>query len=277
MQVIDGKKIANKILGDLKIKVSQLPFQPLFCDILAGDDPVSLSYVKIKGKTAESVGIAFRLEQLGADVSESDLLKKIAELNAISHMCGLIVQLPLPPHINRQAVLDAIKPEIDVDCLGTENSNAFYNGESDFIPPTAAAVMRLIDELPAEYRSGQFAVVGQGQLVGKPVTHLLAERGYKVRTADKNTENVSAITSGADVIISATGRASLITTDFIKSGSAVIDAGTAEMDGGIAGDVDFKNIAQKTGFITPVPGGVGPVTVSMLLYNVVKAAQQKQI
>lgn len=277
MEIIDGKKIASEILGSIKSEIGKLPFVPVFCDVLVGNDPVSLSYVKIKGKTAEEAGLHFRLEQLPETISEPQLIEKIKSLNNEPNLCGLIVQLPLPAHINRQAVLDAIDTKLDVDCLGSPNTEKFYQQQLLLTPPTAAAVVALIDQLPENLKTGQFVVVGQGQLVGQPVAHLLKQKNYRVTIADKATASLATLTKTADVLISATGQPGLITQEFVKPGSAVIDAGTAELDGGIVGDVDFGSVKNIAGFITPVPGGVGPVTVSMLLYNVVRVAKEKQL
>lgn len=273
MTILDGRKIANNILESLKAEIAKLQFQPLFCDVLVGNDPVSLSYVKIKGRTAESIGLKFLLEQLPEDILQEELIKKVVYLNAQKNLCGLIVQLPLPAHISRADVLDVISPNLDVDCLGTKNSQNFYDGKVSLMPPTAAAVMSLVDELPDNLKGGKFVMVGQGQLVGKPVSHILRQKKYEVTVADKFTTNLSELCRTADVLISATGRANLITKDFIKSGAAIIDAGTAEMDGGIVGDVDFESVKDIAGYITPVPGGVGPITVAMLLKNVVEVAK----
>jgi methylenetetrahydrofolate dehydrogenase (NADP+)/methenyltetrahydrofolate cyclohydrolase len=275
MKILDGKKISKEILQQLKQDVSKLPFKPIFCDVLVGDNSVSSSYVNIKGRTAERVGLSFRLEQLPVSVSEGDLKERIGQLNKLENLCGLIVQLPLPPHINRQAVLDAIDPHLDIDCLTSENTKKFYQGHRALVPPTAGAIMKIVESLPKSMQLGQYVIVGQGQLVGKPVTELLKRQRRSVTIANSKTTNLATVTQKADVLISGTGQAGLISSTFVKNGCAVIDAGTAELEGGIVGDVDFESIKQKAGFITPVPGGVGPVTVSMLLYNVVEVAKQK--
>ena len=273
--LLDGKKIAEHILDQLKIDVAALPMQPIFCDILVGNDPVSLSYVKIKGKTAESCGITFLLVQLPEDILQSQLEEKIRELQSTPSLCGLILQLPLPNHLDRQQALNAIGPELDVDCLGSQNSDLLYAGKAALIPPTAAAILKMVEALPQSQQSGKFVVVGQGQLVGKPITALLRQQGKDVAVTDKTTQNLPEITKTADVLICGTGQAGLIDQSFVKSGAAVIDAGTAEIDGGIVGDVNFESVREIAGFLTPVPGGVGPITVSMLLYNVVAVAKKK--
>ncbi len=275
MVILDGKFIASRILKHLKAETAQLQFQPLFCDILVGSDPVSLSYVKIKGRTAESAGLKFLLDQLPENISQQDLIKRIMELNQLPDLRGLIVQLPLPAHLDRQVILNSINPHWDVDCLGETNAQNFYNGSIKIVPPTAGAVMTIIDTLPEKFHSGNFVIVGQGQLVGKPLAMLLRRRNYKLTVADSKTENLSALTKTADVLISGTGHANLITAAHVKPGAAIIDAGTAEMDGGIVGDVDYEAVKDIAAFITPVPGGVGPVTVAKLLSNVVEAAKLK--
>lgn len=274
--VINGNKMAQDILDGVRATVAELPFTPVFCDVLVGNNPVSLSYVKIKGKKAEQAGISFVLEQLPQTVSQEEVIEKITRLNKITHMCGLIVQLPLPPHINRQLVLDVINPALDVDCLGSQNTGDFYNRNFKLVPPTAAAIMEIVDGLPEQYHKGKFVVIGNGQLVGRPVSELLRARGVDVVIANSSTIDLPALCREADVLITATGQASLVTKGFIKPGAAVIDAGTAEMDGGIVGDVEYQGVSEAAGYITPVPGGVGPITVAMLLKNVVTVARSLQ-
>lgn len=275
--IIDGKSIAQEILDGLKPEVAKLPFKPVFCDILVGDDPVAASYVAIKGKRAEEIGMEFWLKQLTSDVTTENLISTIQDLQKESRLCGLIIQLPLPAHIHKQAVIDVIDPKLDVDCIGTENSREFYEGRARLVPPTAAAIMHLLQTLTTDLKEKKFLVIGQGQLVGMPVTHLLKAYGFRVMTADKETSDLSILSGVADVIISGTGKPGLITTDLIKDGAIIIDAGTAESDGGIAGDVDFESVKNKASFISPVPGGVGPVTVAKLLENVLSVAKEKSL
>lgn len=273
--IIDGKKIAQQILEELRPRIAALPIKPLFCDVVVGSDPVQLSYVHIKGKMAESIGCTFSLEQHNIDTSTAALMSRIQYLNSLPSIAGLIVQLPLPGTIDTIAVLNAVSPEIDVDCLTAVNSKAFYAAQAHLTPPTAAAVMTLLDSLNAPLADKQFVVVGQGTLVGKPVAALLAARGYTCAVADKETTNLEELLAHADVIITGAGQPGLITGQHIQAGAIVIDAGTSESDGGISGDVDFDSAAAKASFITPVPGGVGPVTVAELLRNVVVVAEKK--
>jgi methylenetetrahydrofolate dehydrogenase (NADP+)/methenyltetrahydrofolate cyclohydrolase len=275
MEIIDGRKIANEILNHLKTQVLQLTFRPLFCDVLVGADPVSESYVKIKGRAAKSIGLDFKVFKFSETILENDLIAEIKKINQLPNICGLIIQLPLPDSLNRDKVLNAIDENLDVDAVGSQNNQLFYENNPKFILPTAAAVMQILENLKINLEKLSFLVIGQGELVGKPVAHLLKYRGYKVLVADKNTENLSQLLKSADVIISATGRANLFGGKNIKPGAIIIDAGSSEQNGSIAGDVDFSSLKNFEGQITPVPGGVGPVTVVMLLNNVLTVALNK--
>jgi methylenetetrahydrofolate dehydrogenase (NADP+) / methenyltetrahydrofolate cyclohydrolase len=271
--IIDGKKIANKILTDLKVQVKSLPFTPVFCDVLVGDDPVSLSYVNIKGKAAESIGIRFELLKLPANVSQEELISKIHELNRFPNLCGLIVQLPLPGNIDRQMVLDAINPVLDVDCLGMKNLEKFYSGDQSLLPPTAAAIVEIIRHLQIDLKGKTVVIVGKGALVGRPVDFLLSGEDYVKIVADNTTRDLRDTVLKGDIVISGTGKPGLVTGDMVKENSIIIDAGTAETEGGIVGDVDFESVNGKVAWLSPVPGGVGPVTVAKLLGNVVEVAK----
>ncbi len=273
---IDGKAIAEAILDSVAAQVKGLSYQPLFCDILVGDDEVSASYVRIKGKAAERVGMAFELVHLPEQSTTDDVVNKIHELQANPALAGLIVQLPVPDHIDRTAVLDAIDPAVDVDCIGSVANAKFYEGTAVLMPPTAAAIVHILDSLPDSIVDKRVLVIGQGELVGKPVTHVLKQRGCQVTIADRGTENLASITPHADVIISGTGQPGLLYGSMVKPGAIVIDAGTAESGGGIVGDVDFESVAPVASYVSPVPGGVGPVTVAKLLENVAKAAKLKK-
>lgn len=273
--IIDGKAIALEITNQLKDRVSRLPFKPVFCDLLVGDDAVQRSYVAIKGRVAQSIGLAFSPKEYPLSVSTDELISEIAGLNALPDMSGLIVQLPLPASVNTARVLQAIDPQLDVDCIGEKNNEAFYAHTATFAPPTAAAIMRILDSVNLDYADKQFLVLGQGPLVGRPVTHLLTTRGYRVAVADRSTPNTHELLKSADVVISGVGQAGLVTGQDIKPGSVIIDAGTSETDGGIKGDVDFESVARVAAWVSPVPGGVGPVTVAELLRNVVTVAETK--
>ncbi|MFA5841179.1 MAG: bifunctional 5,10-methylenetetrahydrofolate dehydrogenase/5,10-methenyltetrahydrofolate cyclohydrolase [Candidatus Paceibacterota bacterium] len=282
MQIIDGKKIRDEILEKVKQEVSSLSFQPIFCDVLVGDDLASKQYVQMKGRTAEIVGIAFHTANFLSSINTNELIKEIEALNKMPNMCGIIIQLPLPSHIDRQAVLDAIDQKLDVDCLGTIASQKFYNNydkKNDLAFPTALASLAVLDSLNFDnnpstaLRTRKIVVLGQGMLVGKPVTALLRSRNLSPFTVDSKTTNKEELIKDADIIISGLGKGGYITGNLIKKGAILIDAGTFETEGGIIGDVDLESVKDIAGYVSPVPGGVGPVTVAMLLNNVLTVAK----
>ncbi len=274
MNIIDGKKLRNEILADIKKEVANLHFVPVFCDVLVGDDPASIQYVRMKARYAESVGIKFHNANFPASITTDDLIKEIKILNKFPNMCGIIVQLPLPAHIERQAILDSIDSNLDVDCLGSSKSEQFYKGETETGFPTALACVALLDSINLNLEGKNVAVLGQGLLVGKPVTALLKFRGLNPGIVRSKTENKEEIIKNADVIISGMGHGKYITGDMIKEGAVLIDAGTSESDSGIVGDVDLESVKDVASYVSPVPGGVGPVTVAMLLKNVLTVAKK---
>jgi len=275
MNIIDGRKIKGEILEELKSKVERLPFPPIFCDILVGEDTVSASYVRIKGKAAESIGIKFKTVNFPENITTEEIVEEINNLNKVPHICGIIVQLPLPSHIEVQTVLDAITPSLDVDCLGSFNSQNFYSDKGGVGYPTALACMKLLDSLNLNLKDKNIIVLGRGKLVGLPVTHLLESRSLVVTVVNSKTENSDLIIKEADVIVSAVGKGKFITKDTIKEGVVIIDAGTSEENGAVVGDVDMESVEGKASFVTPTPGGVGPVTVAMLLENVFNVAKNR--
>ncbi len=271
--IIDGRKIKEEILKEVKDGIEKLSFVPLFCDVLVGDDTVSAQYVRMKAKNAESVGIKFRSANFPASITTTELIQEIENLNRVPHMCGIIVQLPLPEHIDKQVVLDAILPTLDVDCLGTVASEKFYNNENPTGFPTALACMRVLDEVGLNLEDKNIVVLGRGTLVGKPVAHLIQAKNLSVTVVNSKTENADEIMKNADVIISGIGKGKFITGDKIKEGAVIIDAGTSEDNGGVVGDVDLDSVISVASFVSPTPGGVGPVTVAMLLKNVLYVAE----
>ncbi len=274
-KIIDGRKIKDEIIKDLKNEVETLSFSPVFCDILVGDDAVSSLYVRIKGKAAESIGVKFRTVNFPANVSTNELVDAIENLNRVPYMCGIIVQLPLPSNIETQTVLDAILPSLDVDCLGSQNNNSFYNNTDEVGYPTALACIKILDSLQTDLNNKNIVVLGQGKLVGLPVSHLLRSRNLNLTTVDNKTDNRESIILNADIIISAIGKGKFITGDMIKEGVIIIDAGTSEENGSIIGDVDRESVEGKASYLTPSPGGVGPVTVAILLSNVINEAKRR--
>ena len=274
--IIDGKKISREILDQVKKEVSSLPFQPVFCDVLVGDDPASAQYVKMKAKAAESLGIKFHNVHFPETISLENLILEIKKLNNFENMCGLIIQLPLPAKFDKQPILDAVSPTIDVDCLGAETSNLFYSNKGLLGFPTALACVKILDSLNIDISSKKFVVLGQGALVGKPVTHILRTRGLQVNTVTRKTENREMLIKNADVIISGIGHGKFITGNMIKEGVIIIDAGTSESTGSIVGDVNLDSVQDIASFVSPVPRGVGPVTVAILLQNVLTVAKNQK-
>lgn len=275
MQIIDGVKIKDEILNKLKSEVDALPFPPIFCDILVGDDTVSASYVRIKGKMAESIGVKFKAVNFPENTTTEEILQEIDNLNKVPLLCGIIIQLPLPPQIDKQLILDRIDPKLDVDCLGSYNSEIFYNIGGGVGYPTALACMRILDSLNLDLKEKGIVVVGQGRLVGLPVSHMLRSRGLEIKTINSKTENSDEIIKNADIVITATGRAKSINENNIKEGVVIIDAGTSEENGAVVGDVDLDSVITKALYVSKTPGGVGPVTVAMLLDNVYQVAKIK--
>ena len=301
MEIINGKKIRDEILVSIKREVSLLKFKPIFCDVLVGNDPASIQYVEMKGRMAEAVGISFHKANFPASITTEELIKEIQILNKIPNMCGIIIQLPLPENIDRQMVLDSIDPKLDVDCLGKVASEKFYSGSTpgEVGFPTALACMTILDSLNLDnnpstsfdkaqdksLRTRKIVILGQGLLVGKPVAALLKFRGLNPTILRSKTENKEELIKQADVVISGMGKGKYITGEMIKKGAVLIDAGTSEQISGppsglgrasIVGDVDLDSVKDIASYVSPVPGGVGPVTVAMLLNNVLKVAQSHE-
>ncbi len=274
MQIINGRKLSEDILSELKEQVSALDFVPIFCDILVGEDMSSIQYVNLKKKKALDIGIAFHDASFPPNITTNELLLEIEKINNIPNMCGIIMQLPLPGHIDTKAVLGAINPNLDVDCLGDARSQAFYGGSEELVPPTALACMALLESLNIDLSSKKIAVLGNGKLVGRPVSQLLKNRNYSFTTLDRDSLNKLEVIKSAEVIISGIGQGKYVTGSMVAEGVIVIDAGTSEEGGSIVGDVDFESVKEKASYLTPVPGGVGPVTVAMLFRNVLKVAQK---
>ena len=273
--IIDGRKLSKEILAGIKEEISTLAFQPVFCDILVGDNSVSLQYVNMKRKKAEEIGIHFHEAFFPADITTDNLIKEIKILNEIPNMCGIIVQLPLPLTLDRRLILDAINPRFDVDCLGEIASEKFYSDVANMGFPTALACIELLDSTGfGEDLTKKVAVLGFGDLVGKPVNALLKARGFNPDVVRSKTENKEQLIKQADIIISGMGKGKYITGSMIKDGAILIDAGTSESDSGIVGDIDSESVDGIASFISPVPGGVGPMTIAMLFRNVLEVAKK---
>ncbi len=273
--VINGKIIADRIFSGLKREISNLGFVPKLIDIYVGGNSVIESYVNIKGRRAREIGMGFEAVHFPETATQEEIENKIRQANSRREVCGIIVQLPLPQNLDKKKILDAISPALDVDAIGTVNSEKFISGQEIFLPPTAGAILQILEQYKIGIGSAKILVIGAGDLVGKPVAVLLKRRGAQIKIADSQTRNLKELSLAADIIISGAGSPKLVKADMVKEGAIVIDAGTSESGGSIAGDVDFETVAPKCSLITPVPGGVGPVTVAMLLRNALMAAKAR--
>ena len=276
--LIDGKALACRIRGKLKQKIDDWVGQgkprPGLAVILVGANPASAVYVRNKVKACEEVGIVSFHHAYEADLSQAALLAKIAELNADPHVHGILVQLPLPEHIDPQQVIEAIDPAKDVDGFHPTNIGLLTIGRPRFIPCTPFGVMKLLEDQQVALRGATACVVGASNIVGKPMALLLQAAGATVTICNSKTRDLAFHTKNADVLVVATGRPKMITGDMIKPGAVVIDVGINRLeDGSLCGDVDFASAELVASAMTPVPGGVGPMTIAMLLANCVGSAK----
>ena len=271
-RIIDGKALSAVVKEEVKAKVVELEARygrrPCLAVIIVGENPASQVYVRNKVKAAAFTGIESLQLELPSDISEELLLKRIAELNADPAVDGILVQLPLPKHIDEEKVIDAIAREKDVDGFHPGNVAGLWLGKDCIVPCTPAGVMRMIDSIGCDLNGKTAVVVGRSNIVGKPVAKLLLDRNATVTIAHSRTRDLAAVTRGADVLVAAVGRPRMITGDMVKPGAVVIDVGINRTDEGkIVGDVDFDSVSEVAGWITPVPGGVGPMTIAMLMEN----------
>ena len=280
-QIIDGKALSAAIKDEVRAEVPALERQygrkPCLCVIIVGENPASQVYVRNKVKAAEYVGIDSQKIELPVETSEEALLSRIAALNADPHVDGILVQLPLPRHIDEEKVIDAIAREKDVDGFHPGNVAGLWLGKDCIVPCTPAGILRLIDSTGVSLSGKQAVVVGRSNIVGKPVAKLLLDRNATVTVAHSRTADLGAVTRQADVLVVAVGRADLITGDMVKPGAVVIDVGmNRNAEGKLCGDVDFASCEPVAGWITPVPGGVGPMTIAMLMVNTLHCFQARQ-
>ena len=270
--IIDGKAVAARVRAEVAEEVARMDEAPGLATVLVGDDPASQIYVGGKHKASAEVGIRSIRHDLPADTSEADVLDLIAELNADPAVSGMIVQLPVPAHIDGARVTSAVDPAKDVDGLTPTNAGLLVQGREGLVPATPSGVMELLREYDTPLEGAHAVVVGRSDLVGKPVASLLLARNATVTTCHSRTRDLAAVCRSADVLVAAVGRPRLVTGDMVKEGATVIDVGMNRTDDGLVGDVDFESAAARARAITPVPGGVGPMTIAMLLKNTVRAA-----
>jgi len=277
-RIIDGKKIAAGIREEVREKVRHLREEtgkvPGLAAILVGDDPASATYVRTKTKACQEAGIASRQITPPGDIAQSDLLQIVHELNHDPAIHGILVQLPLPKHLHERVVLEAVDSRKDVDGFTFANVGRLVEDQPLFVSCTPAGVLALLDYEGVEIKGKHAVVVGRSEIVGKPVAFLLLHRHATVTICHSRTADLGAETRRADILVAAVGRPRLITRAMIKPGAVVIDVGINRVEGKLVGDVDFESAAEVASAITPVPGGVGPMTVAMLLRNTLRALEQ---
>jgi methylenetetrahydrofolate dehydrogenase (NADP+)/methenyltetrahydrofolate cyclohydrolase len=279
--ILDGKKLAKQIRSELAEEVVEFiqnnGVVPCLAAILVGDDAASEVYVRNKRRACEEIGIESKLHRLAADTTQDDLLRLIAQLNMDDEVHGILVQSPFPSHIEPFRVVQAVSPAKDVDVFHPENVGRLVLGRPRFLPCTPHGVQQLLIRNNIEIAGRHVVVVGRSDIVGKPLANMLVQKGpgadATVTLAHSRTPDLAAVCRTADILVAAVGRAKLITADMVRPGAAVIDVGINRTDAGLVGDVDFEAVKQVAGAISPVPGGVGPLTVAMLMRNTLTAAQ----
>ncbi|HEX6787993.1 MAG TPA: bifunctional 5,10-methylenetetrahydrofolate dehydrogenase/5,10-methenyltetrahydrofolate cyclohydrolase [Gaiellaceae bacterium] len=273
-QLIDGKALAAKVREEVAAEVEELGHVGL-ATVLVGDDEASHVYINLKQKHARGAGIEARDLKLPADTTQDDLIATIEELNADDSVDGLLVQLPLPDHLDESRVIEAIDPAKDIDGIHPFNAGMLYLGRPRLVPGTPLGIMRMLAEYDIELRGARAVVIGRSAIVGKPMAHLLLQANATVTICHSRTVDLERHTLDADVLVAAVGQLHLVGADMIKAGATVIDVGMNRTDDGLFGDVD-PGAMEIAGHMTPVPGGVGPMTVAMVLKNTVSAARAKR-
>jgi methylenetetrahydrofolate dehydrogenase (NADP+)/methenyltetrahydrofolate cyclohydrolase len=273
--ILDGKKLSEKILAGIKAEIQQSGKQLSFAVIVVGDDPVVAKFISQKERIARDLNVSFQRYEYEKTISTNELRKRIGVIVHEADPTGIIVQLPLPSSINVQSILNSVPSEKDVDVLSARSLGNFFVGKSVVVPPVVGAIQLLLKEYGIEYQSKRIAVIGAGMLVGKPVAAWLLNEKISFSVVDIHSPDISAFTKEADVIISGVGKPGLITGDMVGEGVIIVDAGTSEVGGKLSGDVDFDSVSKKASFITPVPGGVGPLTVAMIFKNLFALAREK--
>ena len=277
-QIIDGKAISNKLKLQIRQQVDQLKardVQPGLAAVLVGDNPASVIYVRNKRKTCDEVGIYSEEHRLPEPTTQEEVLHLIEGLNSNSKIHGILIQLPLPKQINTDRVLNAVSPEKDVDGLHPYNVGRLTMGTPQFVPCTPAGVIAMLDEYKIPIEAQRAVIVGRSNLVGRPLSLLLMHRHATITVCHSRTKEIAAICREGDILVAAMGKPKFITVEMVKNGAAVIDVGINRLETGqLVGDVDFEPVSKKAGWITPVPGGVGPMTVVMLMYNTLQSAKR---
>lgn len=273
---MDGKMVSAKVRGSILEEVNGLKdkgVRPGLAVIIVGEDPASKVYVRNKERACEECGFYSEKYALPEETTQEELLGLIDELNHNPRIDGILCQLPVPKHINEQAIIDAISPEKDVDAFHPINVGKIMVGNFDFLPCTPAGVMQLLEEYDIDPNGKNCVVIGRSNIVGKPMAMLLLHKNGTVTICHSRTKNLKEVCAQADILVAAVGKADFVTADMVKEGAVVIDVGMNRKDGKLCGDVAFDEVNEKASYLTPVPGGVGPMTITMLMKNTLKAAK----
>lgn len=277
--IIDGKELAKKIRMNLKIEYQELKQKNIkskLVVIMVGDNSASKIYVKNKNKACEDVGIEYEEYLLGMETSQKELIDLIEKLNEDKSVNAILLQSPIPSNLNINEAFTTISPEKDVDGFNTLNVGKLVLNQDTFVPCTPYGIMKIFEEYNIDLSGKNVVILGRSNIVGKPLIHCCLNRNATVTTCHSKTQNIKEITLKADILISAIGKANFVTADMVKENAVVIDVGINRLENGkITGDVDFDNVKEKASYITPVPGGVGPMTIAMLMNNVIKATKRQ--
>ena len=271
---MDGTALARRVRADVAEEVAELGGVGL-ATVLVGDDPASEIYIRLKHKAAQEAGIRAIDKRLPSDAPQEDVLELVEELNADASIDGILVQTPVPRHLDEDALVGAVDPPKDVDCLTPVSAGRLYLGQDVIPPATPLGIMRLLQEYDVQVAGSHAVVVGRSAIVGKPMAHLLLQANATVTICHSRTSDLAAHTQTADVLVVAVGRRHLVTAEMVKAGAAVVDVGMNRSDDRLAGDVDPR-VADRAALLSPVPGGVGPMTIAMLLQNTVRAARARR-
>ncbi|MBT5793827.1 MAG: bifunctional methylenetetrahydrofolate dehydrogenase/methenyltetrahydrofolate cyclohydrolase FolD [Deltaproteobacteria bacterium] len=278
MVLIDGKKVSGEIRNRLADEIQELKKKagktPGLATVLVGDDPASAVYVRNKNKVCGELGFQSFEQKLSADTSEEKLLQLVGELNSNKDVHGILVQLPLPDQIDSEKILQAIDPKKDVDGFHPVNVGKLVVGNALLTPCTPTGIIALLDRYDIEISGKHAVIIGRSNIVGKPVSMLLLHRNATITICHSRTQNLEEVTRSADILVAAVGRANFVTDEMVSEGTVVIDVGINRVDGKLTGDVDFEPVSKKASHITPVPGGVGPMTIALLMENTLKAFKE---
>jgi len=279
-KLLDGKQIAKDYRQGLKEQVEELKtkgYTPKLSVIIVGNDGASLSYVKSKKKAAEKIGMISEIIHLDEDTSEQDVLSELERLNNDDSVSGILVQVPLPEQVSEQKVLEAINPEKDVDGFHPSNIGKLYIDEQTFVPCTPLGIMEILKHADIDIEGKNALVIGRSHIVGQPVSKLLLQQNATVTILHSRSKDMASFVKDADIVVSAVGKPELVTKDMVKEGAVIIDVGnTPDENGKLKGDVDFEEVKEVAGAITPVPGGVGPLTITMVLNNTLLAEKMRR-